>query len=70
VREPGWLDPRRDPGDPQELAELQLQAVGAPYAFQRGKLHNLQADRFIKGHGDVTGNEVVYATLTAIAGSG
>lgn len=53
--------------DANEVVELDLLAVGMPYAFHCGKINNLNADKFIKGHGDVTGKEVVYATLMAIA---
>lgn len=51
-----------------EAVDGSLLAVGADgYTMQAGKLHNLQADGFISGHGDVAGKEVAYAVLTAIA---
>ena len=43
-----------------------LEARGR-YRFQPGKLHNLSADRFVSGHSDVTGREVAYAILSAVA---
>ncbi|MGH3621596.1 MAG: hypothetical protein ACRDQ5_07375, partial [Sciscionella sp.] len=45
----------------------QLLAVGGKYAWQHQVAHNLVADRFISGHSDVTGKEVAYALLSAIA---
>jgi hypothetical protein len=41
--------------------------VGRDYAFEPGKVHNLKADEFIMDHRDVTGHEVVYAFLNAVA---
>jgi pimeloyl-ACP methyl ester carboxylesterase len=43
-----------------------LSAVGAHYAFQPGRLFNLEASEFIKSHGDVTGKEVAYAMRRAV----
>jgi hypothetical protein len=44
-----------------------LLPVGAPgYSFLAGHLYNLEADRYIKDHGDIGGREVAYALLTAI----
>jgi hypothetical protein len=37
------------------------------YAFERGKIHNLKADQFIKGHSDVAGMQVARAVASAIA---
>jgi hypothetical protein len=50
-------------------AALQLQEVGKPYAFTAGKLHNLKADRFVADHGSVSGREVAWAVLSAVAAS-
>ena len=51
-----------------EAVSATLLAVGADgYELQPGKLHNLHADDFISGHGDVEGREVAYAVLSAIA---
>ena len=45
-----------------------LLAAGSPgYHFEAGRLYNLQADAYIEDHGDVTGPEVAYGILTAIA---
>jgi hypothetical protein len=52
---------------PEAIAGLSLLAVGQPYGFQAGKLHNLRADAYIKNHGDICGPEVAYAVLTAVA---
>lgn len=38
------------------------------YAFTPGKLHNLQSDRFVADHSDVTGPEVANALLAAARG--
>lgn len=43
-----------------------LKDVGTAYGFQAGKLHNLLADAYVKGHGDITGPQVVYAVFQAI----
>ena len=43
-----------------------LSAVGTRYGLQPGKLRNLQADAYVKGHGDITGPQVVYAVFQAI----
>jgi pimeloyl-ACP methyl ester carboxylesterase len=37
--------------------------VGAQYGFAPGRVANLRADRFVSGHGDVTGRQVAYAVL-------
>ncbi len=44
-----------------------LKDVGEAYAFALGKVFNLKADRFIKGHSDVTGHQVAYAILHGVA---
>ena len=45
-----------------------LLAVGATgYDFDAGNLYNLIADPFIKDHGDVAGEQVAYAILSAVA---
>ncbi|HVK93370.1 MAG TPA: hypothetical protein VM571_01430 [Noviherbaspirillum sp.] len=43
-----------------------LHDVGQEYRFESGKVFNLNADDFIKNHGDVTGPQVTYALLHAI----
>ena len=48
-----------------EVVKAELLAVGNPYQFTPGKIHNLLADAFIKNHGDVTGPEVVSAMAAA-----
>ena len=50
-----------------EAVNLKLLAIGSPYEFTAGKIHNLQADQFVKNHGDVAGEEVAYAVLAAIS---
>jgi hypothetical protein len=49
---------------PEAVAGELLGADGV-YAFTAGKLHNLEADRFIAGHSDITGPEVANALLAA-----
>jgi len=51
---------------PAALAPVPLQSVGGHYAFQQGKVSSLNADAFVKSHGDVTGKEVAYAVLSAM----
>jgi predicted alpha/beta hydrolase family esterase len=46
-----------------------LLAAGADYPFQAGKFFNLEGSPFIKGHGDVTGEQIAHAVRKAI-GSG
>lgn len=55
---------------PAALPSGTLHAVGKPYAFRRGKVSSLDADEFIKDHGDVTGREVGYAVLSAVMVAG
>jgi hypothetical protein len=43
-----------------------LQEVGSQYVFAQNKVFNLNADRFIKNHSDVTGPQVAYAILHAV----
>lgn len=51
-----------------EAAAAQLLAVDTAYQFAAGKrIHNLMADQFITGHGDVARAEVAQAVLSAIA---
>jgi len=50
-----------------EASDGTLLKVGGAYQFEAGKLHNLNADAFIKGHSDICHNEVAYAVLTAVA---
>jgi hypothetical protein len=44
-----------------------LQKVGGVYAFTPGSVFNLRADDIIRNHGDVTGQEVAYAIVNAVA---
>ena len=50
-----------------EAIEMEMLAAGAPYSFTSGKLHNLNSDRTISNHGDVSNSTVAYAVLSAIA---
>lgn len=43
-----------------------LLPTGAPYSFRQGAVYNLQADDFIRDHGDVHGRQVAYAILNAV----
>jgi hypothetical protein len=44
-----------------------LLEVGGAYAFAPGHVYNLNSDTFISGHGAVSGPQVAYALLTAVA---
>lgn len=50
-----------------ETVTARLLDVGKSYTWRAGKLHNLNADEFISDHSDVTGREVAYALLSAMA---
>ncbi|HEX2225363.1 MAG TPA: hypothetical protein VHN15_14275, partial [Thermoanaerobaculia bacterium] len=52
-----------------EVVEGQLLAVGGAYQLAKGKVYNLNADTFIKGHSDIDKAEVAHAVLTAVAGT-
>jgi len=52
-----------------EASDGVLGAVGAAYAFDGGKLYNLNADKIIGGHSDICKREVAYAMLSAVARS-
>jgi len=43
-----------------------LQPVGSAYAFEPGKIYNLNADAIIADHSDICHNEVAFALLTAV----
>lgn len=49
-----------------EAQSTTLKEVGTAYGFQAGKLYNLRADAYVKGHGDITGPEVVHAVFQAM----
>lgn len=49
------------------VVEGKLEKVGAPYDFMPGRVFNLNADDFITDHGAVTGTQVAYAVLSAVA---
>ena len=48
----------------QALADLTDEQPG-PYNFVAGKIYNLKADQFIKGHSDIGKHQVAYAVLKA-----
>lgn len=50
-----------------EAVDSEMVEAGDPYALQPGKLHNLNADAFIKDHGDVSNPRVAHAVLSAVA---
>jgi hypothetical protein len=50
---------------PEAIAGELLPAA-ATYRFLAGRIHNLLADDYIKGHSDITGIEVANAVLSAI----
>ena len=45
----------------------ELHDVGDPYELAAGKVHNLRADHFVGSHSAVTGPQVAYALVAAIA---
>jgi hypothetical protein len=47
--------------------ETPMQAAGAGYQLEGGRIYNLGADRFVADHGDVANVNVVYAVLSAVA---
>jgi pimeloyl-ACP methyl ester carboxylesterase len=49
------------------VVAAKLLASGGTYSFNPGHMYNLRADDFIGGHSDVTGREVAYALVSAIA---
>ena len=49
-----------------DTVEGELQRVGSGYSLASGKVFNLNADAFIKDHGDVAGPEVAYALLSVV----
>ncbi len=48
-------------------AELLASDAGRSYAFNAGRIHNLQAGNLITSHGDVRNAAVAYAVLSAMA---
>jgi hypothetical protein len=53
-----------------EAVAGQLGDGSTTYAFQPGRVHNLQADRFVSSHGDVTNAPVANAVLAAMQTAG
>jgi hypothetical protein len=51
-----------------EVIKGSLLDATANYSFQSGKFFNLEGSAFIKGHGDVTGNEIAHAVRKAVSG--
>jgi hypothetical protein len=51
-----------------EASDGKLSPVGHPYAFQSGKLYNLEGNAIISGHSDIHKKEIAYAIFTAAAG--
>jgi hypothetical protein len=52
-----------------EAGDGSLLEVGGTYQFAPDKIYNLNADKVIGDHGEIAKGEVVYALLTAIAGT-
>ncbi|MDQ2695016.1 MAG: alpha/beta fold hydrolase [Pseudomonadota bacterium] len=50
-----------------EASDGDLGDVGHRYGLAAGSLYNLHADRYISNHSDVTGPQVAYAVLSAVA---
>lgn len=55
---------------PASFPAAKLLEVGGKYAFQRGRVSNLNADAFITGHSDIAGRQVGYAVLSAVVAGG
>ena len=51
---------------PEAGVDQELLDVGAGYHFAPGTVANLQADRFIDNHGDVSNEQVAHAVYSAI----
>jgi pimeloyl-ACP methyl ester carboxylesterase len=52
---------------PNEVQTAELLAPNGEYAFSKGKIFNLLADKFISSHGDVASASVAQALLAGIA---
>ena len=52
---------------PEAIKGTLLDAGAPGYAFASGKVYNLRADKHIADHGDVRGEAVAYAILSAVA---
>jgi hypothetical protein len=59
----------RNGAQKSDAVDASLLDVGASYGLKAKRLHNLEAEAFIKNHGDVTNARVAYAVLTAVARS-
>ena len=51
---------------PEALDDQALGDVDTVYAFKAGKVHNLLADKYVAGHSDVSGVQVINAVLQAV----
>ena len=51
---------------PDEFVKGTLFAETAAYQFTAKKVHNLRADAFVSGHGDIDGPQVANAILFAV----
>ncbi len=51
---------------PEAIPDGTLLDVGGRYQYAPKRVANLKADDFIRDHGDVTGQQVAYAILTAM----
>jgi len=49
-----------------EAKFIELKGVAQTYPFGPGGIYNLKADRFVKGHSDVTGPQIAHALASAI----
>jgi hypothetical protein len=52
---------------PEAKTEGRLLDAGKVYEFAGQKIHNLRADSFIASHSDITGKQVAWAILSAVA---
>ncbi|MEU7783557.1 hypothetical protein [Amycolatopsis sp. NPDC049159] len=52
-----------------EAVAAELVPVTGTYRWRPGVPHNLRAERFVRGHTDVTGREIAHALCSAIAAS-
>jgi pimeloyl-ACP methyl ester carboxylesterase len=50
-----------------EAGDGKLLEAGGAYEWTAGRIHNLNADAFIKNHSDICGKQVAHALLSAIA---
>jgi len=59
----------RDGAQGVDAVELEIGRVGTPYAFERGRVFNVDASTVISSHVDIFAHEITWLVLAA-AGAG